>query len=48
MYYVAKLYNTMNPSIVESFNDEELAHSYAKVMNAAGKGKYIVLKPVES
>ena len=48
MYYVAKTYNYSTPSIVELFNDEELAHAYAKVMNAAGKGKYIVLKPVES
>ena len=48
MYYVAKVYETLRPSIIESFDDEELAHAYAKVMNAAGKGKYIVLKPVES
>ena len=42
-YYVAKLYSSLNPSIVESFDDVELAEQFASVLNKAGKGTYIVL-----
>lgn len=46
MYYVAKLYNHNNPSIIMDFKEEELAKQYAKLMNEAGKGTYIVLKTI--
>lgn len=42
-YYVAKVYKTMNPLIVESFKSLELATQYVEIMNDAGKGNYIVL-----
>ena len=48
MYYVAKLYNHMQPSIVESFDNLELAQSYTNIMNCANKGTYVVLTKVES
>lgn len=46
MYYVAKLYNGVNPSIIMDFKEEEHAKQYAKLMNEAGKGTYIVLKTI--
>ena len=46
MYYVAKTYQFSKPSIVESFENEALAISYANIMNQAGKGTYIVLKTI--
>lgn len=45
-YYVAKVYKTMNPTIVESFESLELATQYAEIMNNAGKGDYIVLTAI--
>lgn len=47
MYYVAKLYTHVNPSIVEKFDNKEHAIQYAKVMTESGKGAYIVLSPIE-
>lgn len=46
MYYVAKLYTHVNPSIVERFDNKEHAIAYAKVMTESGKGAYIVLEPI--
>ena len=46
MFYVAKLYETLRPSIVESFDNEKLAQQYAEIMTVAGKGQYIVLKQI--
>lgn len=46
MFYVAKLYNSMNPSIIMTFDKEEHATQYAELMTKAGKGTYIVLMPV--
>lgn len=46
MYYVAKLYNHVNPSIIMNFNEEEHAKQYAELMTKAGKGNYIVLKTI--
>ena len=46
MYYVAKLYNSMNPTIIMNFNEEEHAKQYAELMTKAGKGNYIVLKTI--
>ena len=46
MFYVAKVYETLRPSIVESFDNEKLAQQYAEIMTVAGKGTYIVLMPV--
>lgn len=43
MYYIAKLYNHCQPTIVESFDDLALAESYANIMNSANKGTYVVL-----
>lgn len=47
MYYVAKMYNHMVPSIVMNFEKQEHAEEYADLMNKACKGTYIVLKPLE-
>lgn len=47
MYYVAKVFSSsFTPIIVEPFDTIELATAYADIMNEAGKGKFIVLKPV--
>lgn len=46
MFYVAKLYTHINPSIIMDFQTEELAKQYADLMTKAGKGTYIVLKNI--
>lgn len=46
MYYVAKVYNSVNPSIIMDFEKEEHAKQYAELMTKAGKGNYIVLKTI--
>lgn len=46
MYYVARLYNHVNPSIIMDFPTEELAKQYVELMTKAGKGTYIVLKTI--
>ena len=46
MFYVARLYNHFNPSIIMDFNEEEQAKQYAELMTKAGKGNYIVLKAI--
>ena len=47
MYYVAKMYETLTPSIVEQFTDAERAQRFADIMNAEKGDKYIVLKIAE-
>ena len=44
MYYVAKMYTHMLPSIVECFENEEHADIFAKVMTASKGTPYVVLK----
>ena len=46
MFYVARLYNHVNPSIIMNFDKEEHAKQYVELMTKAGKGTYIVLKTV--
>ena len=46
MFYVARLYNHSNPSIIMDFQTEEHAKQYVELMTKAGKGTYIVLKTV--
>ena len=46
MYYVAKLYTHVNPSIIIDFPTEELAKQYVELMTKANKGNYIVLKTI--
>lgn len=46
MYYIAKIYNSLNPSIIMNFNEEEYAKQYVELMTKAGKGNYIVLKTI--
>lgn len=46
MFYVAKLYTHLNPSIIMDFPTKELAMQYAELMTKAGKGAYIVLEPI--
>lgn len=46
MYYVAKLYKHVLPSIVEHFESEEHAKAFAKVMSEAKNEQYIVLKAI--
>lgn len=48
MYYIAKLHGLLNPTIVENFEDKELAHDYANIMNQAKKGNYVVLEESEN
>lgn len=43
MYYVVKLSTVFKPTIVEVFENEDLAFTYTSVMNDAGKGNFIVL-----
>ena len=44
MYYVAKVYTHMHPSIVECFENEEHANVFAKVMTESKGTQYVVLK----
>lgn len=46
MFYVAKIYNSLNPSIIMNFDKEEHAKQYTDLMTKAGKGTYIVLKTI--
>lgn len=46
MYYVAKLYKSSTPLIVEQFENLEDAADYAAIMNRSGKGNYTVLRPL--
>ncbi len=46
MYYVAKLYTHVNPSIIMDFPTEQLAKQYVELMTKAGKGNYVVLKQI--
>ena len=46
MYYVARLYNHFNPSIIMGFDKEEHAKQYAELMTKAGKGTYFILKTI--
>ena len=46
MYYVAKVYKHMQPSIVECFQNEEHAKTFAKVMSEAKNEPYIVLTTI--
>lgn len=46
MYYVAKTYNSFNPTIIMSFDNEEHAKQYAELMRKAGKGEYVILKRI--
>ena len=44
MYYVAKLYRSLDPVIIEKFEDKQLAFDYINIMSKANKGQYIVLE----
>ena len=46
MYYVAKVYKHVQPSIVECFENEEHAKTFAKVMSEAKNELYIVLTTI--
>lgn len=46
MYYVAKLYKSTTPLIIECFNNIEDAMNYATIMHRSGKGDYTVLRPL--
>lgn len=43
MYYVAKVYKTMLPTIVESFENRNHAEMMCMIMNKSGKGPHVVL-----
>lgn len=43
MYYVAKTYEHVSPSIVEEFQSYEDAANYVALMHKNDKGKYILL-----
>ena len=43
MYYVAKVYKTMLPTIIESFEHLNHAEMMCMIMNESGKGPHIVL-----
>ena len=46
IYYVARAFKSeiFNPQIVETFNDETDANSYAALMCRTKKARYVVLK----
>lgn len=46
MYYVAKLYKSSTPLIVEQFENLEDAVDYTTIMKRSGKGNYDVLRPL--
>ena len=46
MYYVAKMYSSLSPSIIMNFDKEEHARQYVDLMTKAGKGTYVVLKTI--
>ena len=43
-YYVAKVYETMLPTIVEAFNSEANAQAYATILSKEKGIEYIVLE----
>lgn len=47
MYYVAKTYEHVSPSIVEEFQSYEDAAIYVALMHKNGKGKYVILTMCE-
>lgn len=47
MYYVAKTYKHVSPSIVEEFQWYQDAAIYVALMNKNHKGKYIILTVCE-
>lgn len=46
MYYVARVYKHLMPSVVEYFENEEHAKAFAKVMSEAKNEPYVVLKVI--
>lgn len=46
MYYVAKLYKSSKPLIVEQFENLKDAVDYTTIMKRSGKGNYTVLRPL--
>lgn len=46
MYYVAKVYKHMMPSIVECLTDENRAKTLAKILSEEKNEKYVVLKAI--
>lgn len=46
-YYVARIYTHINPSIIEVFDNEQIAKEWASLMTQAGKGTYIVLTSLD-
>lgn len=47
MYYVAKIYKSTTPLIVESFENPEDAVSFAEILTRTGKGEHRVLQPLQ-
>ena len=46
MYYVAKVYKHMMPSIAECLTDENRARTLAKILSEEKNEQYIVLKAI--
>lgn len=46
MFYVAKLYKHMMPSIVEVLTDETRAKTLAKILSEEKNEQYVVLKAI--
>lgn len=46
MYYVAKAYKHMMPSIVECLTDENRARTLAKILSEEKNEQYVVLKAI--
>lgn len=46
MYYVAKVYKHMMPSIVEVLTDENRARTLAKILSEEKNEQYVVLKAI--
>ena len=46
-YAVLRLYECCSPSLIQTFEDEENAHEYARIMNNEDGHEHIVLKRME-
>lgn len=46
IFYIARLYEYMKPSIIECLTDESRAKMLAKILSEEKKEQYIVLKPI--
>lgn len=46
IFYVARLYKHMMPSIIECLTDENRARTLARILSEEKNEQYVVLKPI--